>query len=72
VFNTNHAGNLSFAAEFFPERSQAMSGAPDSSCCEDYLHSSAKYYIVSEQGFYTVTDYMLLEDIDLTKVNAKV
>lgn len=34
---------------------------------EDYLHSSAKYYGTGEQGIYPVTNYMQLEDIDLTK-----
>jgi hypothetical protein len=33
----------------------------------DYIHSSAKYYITGEQGIYPVTNYMELEDIDLTK-----
>ena len=32
----------------------------------DYMHSSAKYYITGEQGRYAVTNYMELEDIDLT------
>ena len=35
----------------------------------DYIHSSAKYYITGEQGIYRVTNYMELEDIDLTKPN---
>ncbi|QEC67894.1 hypothetical protein FRZ67_11505 [Panacibacter ginsenosidivorans] len=33
---------------------------------EDYLHSSAKYYLTGEQGIYTVTHYAALQDIDLT------
>jgi hypothetical protein len=33
---------------------------------EDYLHSSAKYYLTGEQGIYTVTNYLALGDIDLT------
>src|ERR1700730_12316011 len=33
----------------------------------DYVHSSAKYYLRDEQGIYPVTNYMELEDIDLTK-----
>ncbi len=32
----------------------------------DYIHSSAKYYLTGEQGIYAVTNYMELEDIDLT------
>lgn len=36
----------------------------------DYAHSSAKYYITGEQGIYPVTNYMELEDIDLTKSNS--
>ena len=32
---------------------------------EDYIHSSAKYYYTSQQGIYTVTSYMDLQDIDL-------
>ena len=32
----------------------------------DYQHSSAKYYITGEQGIYHVTNFMELEDIDLT------
>ena len=39
---------------------------------EDYLHSSAKYYATGEQVFYPVTNYMQLEDIDLTKPNKQV
>jgi len=35
----------------------------------DYIHSSAKYYITGEQGIYAITNYMDLEDIDLTKPN---
>ena len=33
----------------------------------DYVHSSAKYYITGEQGIYAVTNFMELEDIDLSK-----
>lgn len=33
----------------------------------DYIHSSARYYATGEHGIYTVFDYMLLQDIDLTK-----
>ena len=32
----------------------------------EYPHSSAKFYITNEQGVYPVTNYMELEDIDLT------
>jgi hypothetical protein len=39
---------------------------------EDYLHSSARFYLTGEQGIYPVTNYMQLEDIDLTKVNKQV
>lgn len=31
----------------------------------DYLHSSAKYYLTGEQGFYAVTHYKEIEAIDL-------
>jgi REP element-mobilizing transposase RayT len=33
---------------------------------EQYIHSSAKFYIVGEQGIYTITSFMELRDIDLT------
>ena len=33
---------------------------------EDYTHSSAKYYYTQVQGIYEVTDYIGLQDIDLT------
>lgn len=33
----------------------------------DYLHSSAYYYISGEQGFYPVTNYAEVMNIDLTK-----
>ncbi|MEJ0056581.1 MAG: hypothetical protein WDN75_13570 [Bacteroidota bacterium] len=33
----------------------------------DYIHSSAKYYCLGEQGIYPVTNYCELGDIDLTK-----
>jgi REP element-mobilizing transposase RayT len=32
---------------------------------EDYIHSSAKYYITGLQGVYPVITYMELQDIDL-------
>ncbi len=32
----------------------------------DYVHSSAMYYTIAEQGVYEVTGYALLMDIDLT------
>ena len=32
----------------------------------DYPHSSAKFYLTGEQGIYEVTNYIELEDIDLT------
>ena len=31
----------------------------------DYIHSSAKYYLTGEQGFYSVTHYKEIEEIDL-------
>jgi len=34
---------------------------------EQYIHSSAKFYITGEQGIYPVTSYMELRDVDLTK-----
>jgi hypothetical protein len=34
---------------------------------EEYKHSSATFYIAGEQGIYTVTSFMELRDIDLTK-----
>jgi hypothetical protein len=34
---------------------------------EAYVHSSAKYYYSGESGVYEVTNYMELQDIDLTK-----
>lgn len=33
---------------------------------QEYVHSSAKYYITGEQGIYEVTGYLQLHDIDLT------
>jgi hypothetical protein len=33
---------------------------------EEYVHSSAKFYILGVQGTYPVTSFMELEDIDLT------
>jgi REP element-mobilizing transposase RayT len=33
----------------------------------EYNHSSAKYYQTGDQGVYSVTNYLELEDIDLTK-----
>ena len=38
----------------------------------DYMHSSKKYYITVAQGIYCVTNYMELEDIDLTRKNRRV
>lgn len=31
----------------------------------EYIHSSAKYYLTGEQGFYAVTHYKEIEEIDL-------
>jgi hypothetical protein len=33
---------------------------------EQYIHSSAKFYVIGEQGVYLVTSFMELQDIDLT------
>jgi len=35
---------------------------------EDYEHSSAKFYICGEQGGYPVTNYLALDDVDITKL----
>jgi REP element-mobilizing transposase RayT len=37
----------------------------------DYIHSSAGFYITGDQGLFPVTNYMELEDIDLTRPNYK-
>lgn len=34
---------------------------------EKYLHSSALYYKTGEHGLYSVVDYSVMQDIDLTK-----
>jgi REP element-mobilizing transposase RayT len=34
---------------------------------QDYLHSSARYYLSGQQGIYEVLNYMELENIDLSK-----
>ncbi|MBS1917885.1 MAG: hypothetical protein JST87_16570 [Bacteroidetes bacterium] len=34
---------------------------------ESYVHSSAAYYLTGEQGIYPVTDFMQMQDIDLSK-----
>ena len=34
---------------------------------EQYEHSSAKYYYTGEQGIYSITNFMELRDIDLTR-----
>ena len=33
---------------------------------ENYVHSSAKFYLTGEQGIYKVMNYTELEDVDLT------
>ena len=33
-----------------------------------YLHSSAKYYIEGNQGIHAITNFMELEDFDLSKL----
>ena len=33
---------------------------------QDYIHGSARYYILDEQGYYPITSYSELEDIDLS------
>lgn len=32
----------------------------------DYTHSSAYFYITGQQGYYPITHYMKMEDVDLT------
>jgi hypothetical protein len=34
---------------------------------EEYIHSSAKFYILQQHGTYPVTSYTELHDIDLTR-----
>jgi hypothetical protein len=34
---------------------------------QDYVHSSARYYLSGQQGIYEVLNYMELENIDLSK-----
>ena len=34
---------------------------------EQYEHGSAKYYFTGEQGIYSITNFMELRDIDLTR-----
>lgn len=34
-----------------------------------YPHSSAKFYLCGEQGFYSVLNYLELDNIDLTKAS---
>jgi len=36
-------------------------------CPEDYLHSSACFYLTGVAGVYEVINYKVLEDIDLTR-----
>ena len=36
---------------------------------QDYLHSSARYYISGRHSIYEIISYTELEDIDLTKAN---
>jgi hypothetical protein len=31
-----------------------------------YLHSSAKYYIQGDQGIYAISNFMEMEDLDLS------
>ena len=33
---------------------------------EEYVHASAKFYILNEQGCYPVTSFTDLEDVDLS------
>lgn len=33
---------------------------------EDYVHSSAQFYLTGKQGVFEVTSFMELSDIDLT------
>ncbi len=35
--------------------------------CSRVLHISAKFYITGDEEIYPVTNYMALEDIDLTQ-----
>ena len=33
----------------------------------EYVHSSAKFYLTGEQGFYPVTNFMEMEDVDFNE-----
>lgn len=35
----------------------------------EYLHSSAKFYTIGEQGIYPVTNFMEMEDVEFVKKN---
>ena len=35
---------------------------------EEYLHSSACFYLTGEQGYYPITSYMKLKDVALSRL----
>lgn len=39
----------------------------DTTDVTEYVHSLARYYLCSEQGIYSIMNYLELDDIDLTK-----
>ena len=59
-------------AEFIEQKLDYMHGNPCQEHWklvenpEEYTHSSARYYITGQQGYYPVTDYADLGDVDLT------
>ena len=34
----------------------------------EYKHSSAKFYLTGEQGFYPITNFMEMEDVALMRI----
>ncbi len=36
-----------------------------------YTHSSAKFYLTEEQGIYSVTNFMEMEDVNFNESNSK-
>ena len=49
------------------EQFEALIGQAMDELPEQYIHSSAKFYVDGVQGIYPVTSFMELRDIDLTK-----
>ncbi|MFZ1609578.1 MAG: hypothetical protein WAT52_00830 [Chitinophagales bacterium] len=73
VFITSFESKECYTTEFIQQKLTYIHNNPVSKhwslakAIEDYVHSSAKFYLTGEQGIYHVTHYLDFYDIPLSK-----